>query len=99
MQSKLVPIAKAPDSGVPLDAKTLNWISFWRRENGAEAAGAIVKAGGRVFVDPARFDEWMRSSPRFSPPGVRRRTGRSLATAAQGRAPARPRKSGRGAAR
>lgn len=72
-RGRLVPIAKAPGYGAPLDRKTLEWVSFWREVNGSEAAGAIIKAGGRIFVDLEKLDAWLRTSPRFSPPGVRRR--------------------------
>ncbi len=39
-----------------------------REFNGATQAGAIVKFGGRMFVDPPRFLEWMATQPRISPP-------------------------------
>jgi hypothetical protein len=71
--SPLVRLKEAPANGIPFSAKALQWISFWREENGAATAGAIVKVGGRLFVDPPKFIEWMRSNPNISPPGVRRR--------------------------
>jgi hypothetical protein len=68
----LVRLKDAPAAGIPFTAKALEWLSFWRDDNGAASSGAIVKVGGRLFVDPAQFTKWMRTNPIISPPGIRR---------------------------
>lgn len=68
MNRQLVPLKDGPQTGIPLTLAALEWISFHREFNGAEKAGALVKCGGRLYVDPPRFLEWMASSPRISPP-------------------------------
>jgi hypothetical protein len=54
--------------GIPYTPNMLDWINFHREYNGAAAAGALVKCGGRVYVDPMKFLEWMATNPRISPP-------------------------------
>ena len=81
MSRKLVPLAKGPEHGIPFTRPALGWIAFHREFNGATRAGAIIKVGGRLFVDPDRFIEWMATSPQISPPGARqqRASGRNSA--------------------
>jgi hypothetical protein len=71
MPRQFVPIASAPDHGIPCTAQSIQWTAFHREYNGAEKCGAIVKFGGRLYVDPPRFLEWMATGPRISPPVVR----------------------------
>jgi hypothetical protein len=71
MSRQLVPLPKAPEHNIPVSRHGLEWISFHREFNGAAKAGAIVKFGGRIFIDPPRFLDWMATGPRISPP-VRR---------------------------
>jgi hypothetical protein len=68
MSRQLVPLPKAPEHNIPVSRHGLEWISFHRDFNGAAKAGAIVKFGGRIFIDPPRFLEWMATGPRISPP-------------------------------
>jgi len=70
MFRRLIPLRKIdPEAhGLPFSPNMLDWINFHREYNGAAAAGALVKCGGRVYVDPARFLEWMATNPRISPP-------------------------------
>lgn len=70
MARQLIPLRKIdPDThGIPFSPDMLNWISFHREFNGASNAGALVKCGGRVYVDPNKFLEWMAIDPRISPP-------------------------------
>jgi hypothetical protein len=42
---------------VPLTESALRWYIFKAEENGL--AGALVKRGGRVFVDKPAFERWM----------------------------------------
>ncbi len=68
MPRQFVPLADAPEHGIPGTPLGLGWVAFHRVYNGAEKFGAIVKFGGRLYVDPARFLEWMATQPRISPP-------------------------------
>lgn len=74
MTRQLIPIAKAHEHEVPCTATSLHWVAFHREYNGARAFGAIVKFGGRLYIDPPRFLEWMATGPRISPPAVRSKT-------------------------
>jgi hypothetical protein len=70
MPRQLIPLRKIdPDvHGIPFTPHMLDWISFHREYNGAAKAGALIKCGGRIYVDPPKFLEWMASNPRISPP-------------------------------
>jgi hypothetical protein len=68
MSRQLIPLPKASEHNIPVSRHGLEWISFHREFNGAAKAGAIVKFGGRIFIDPPRFLEWMATEPRVSPP-------------------------------
>ena len=70
MSRQLVPLRKInPDThGIPFSPDMLNWVSFHREFNGAQKSGALVKCGGRVYVDPPKFLEWMATNQRISPP-------------------------------
>jgi hypothetical protein len=68
MSRQFVTIAQAPEHNIPGTAKSLHWVAFHREYNGAEKAGAIVKFGGRLYIDPTKFLEWMATGPRISPP-------------------------------
>jgi hypothetical protein len=70
MPQTCFPITRPPD-GFPLNTKQLQWLSFHREYNGAEAAGAIFKFGGRMYAAPEKFIPWMATQPRISPPVVR----------------------------
>ena len=71
MSRQLVPLSKAQEHAIPVSRNGLEWISFHREFNGAAKAGAIVKFGGRIYIDPPKFREWMATGPRISPPVVR----------------------------
>jgi hypothetical protein len=73
MARQLVPLRKIdPDKhGIPFSPSKLDWINFYREYNGAAAAGALLKCGGRIYVDPEKFLEWMATNPRISPPVLR----------------------------
>jgi len=74
MSRQLVAIAKAPDHGIPGTAQSLQWVAFHREYNGAEKFGAIIKWGGRLYVDPDKFLAWMATQPRISPPVQRNKS-------------------------
>jgi hypothetical protein len=40
---------------------SLRWLIFKAHSNGLEEAGAIVRAGRRVFIDETAFFRWLRS--------------------------------------
>lgn len=71
MARQLVPIARAHEHGIPQGPKAIGWVAYFRDYNGAEAAGAIVKFGSRLYVDPPKYLDWMATGPRISPPGIR----------------------------
>jgi hypothetical protein len=71
MKRQFVPLARASEHGIPQGQKALAWVANFRDYNGAEKAGAIVKFGGRLYVDPDKFLDWMATGPRISPPGIR----------------------------
>jgi hypothetical protein len=83
MARQLFPLRQGPQHGIPQTVAGLEWISFHREFNGAEKAGALVKCGGRVYVDPPKFLEWMAGGPRISPPVARKP--RASAIAGKGR--------------
>ena len=39
----------------------VRWLIFQGRNNGLDAAGAIVRVGRRVFIDETNFYGWLRS--------------------------------------
>jgi hypothetical protein len=74
MTKKLYAIAAdPPEHGLPFNQSQLHWIAFYRDYNGAEKAGAIVKFGGRLYINPEAFLAWMATQPRISPPTARTR--------------------------
>jgi hypothetical protein len=73
MSRQFLPLADAPHVGIPGSKDALHWIAFHRKYNGAEAAGAIFKFGGRLYVDSEKYLAWMATGPRISPPVVRNR--------------------------
>ena len=46
-------------SGSVWSEASLRWMIFRAADNGLSAAGAIVRCGRRVFIDPAAFDQWL----------------------------------------
>ena len=46
--------------GGPFSEASLRWRIFNSEQNGLEQAGAIVRVGRRVYLDPAGFDRWLR---------------------------------------
>lgn len=38
---------------------SLRWLIFQGASNGLNDAGAIVRLGRRVYIDPAAFDRWI----------------------------------------
>jgi hypothetical protein len=73
MTSRIVPLADAPSNGVPGTKESLHWVAFHREYNGAKSAGAIVKFGGRLYIDIDKYLAWMGTGPRISPPVQRDR--------------------------
>lgn len=75
MARQLIPLRKIDPSahGIPFTPDMLDWVSFHREFNGAAKAGALIKCGGRVYVDPPKFLEWMSTIPRISPPVTRQK--------------------------
>jgi hypothetical protein len=45
---------------------SLRWLIFSARQNGLEKAGAIVRIGRRVYIDPARFFTWVDAQQPYS---------------------------------
>lgn len=43
----------------PFSENTLRWYVFNAGSNGMAAAGALVRCGRRVFIDPEGFDRWL----------------------------------------
>ena len=41
---------------------SLRWLIFQAKQNGLEAAGAVVRQGRRVFIDEAKFYAWLRTN-------------------------------------
>lgn len=72
MSVQLVPLAKAAQPVTPMSRSSLQWVAFWRDFNGVEKFGAIVKVGGRLYVDPQKFLAWMATGPTISPPGLKK---------------------------
>jgi len=72
MTRQLIPLRKAADHGIPFTPAMLGWISFHRIFNGVEKSGGMVKCGGRLYIDPPKFLDWMASGPRISPPVARK---------------------------
>jgi hypothetical protein len=79
MSRQFFPLADAPKHGIPANKEQLHWIAFHRAYNGAETAGAIVKFGGRLYIDPEKYLAWMATQPRISPPVVRNRPTKAAA--------------------
>lgn len=74
MSIQLVQLAKAAAPVTPMTKAALQWVAYWREFNGVEKFGAIVKVGGRLYVNPERFAAWMATGPTISPPGLKKRT-------------------------
>ncbi len=70
MTQQLIVLRNAPQHGIPLTLAALKWVAYWREYNGAKDAGAVVRVGGRMYINPEKFHEWMLTEPRISPPGV-----------------------------
>ena len=51
----------AADPGVPFTEAALRWKLHHRVDNGLAASGAVVRIGGRIYFDKARFDAWLVS--------------------------------------
>lgn len=68
MSRQLFPLRNGPEHGIPYTVSALGWISFHREFNGVERAGGLIKCGGRMYIDPPKFLDWMASQPRVSPP-------------------------------
>jgi hypothetical protein len=62
----------ASESGVWSEA-SLRWMIFQAEANGLSKAGAIVRIGRRVYIDPAGFDRWITAQNPFLPPSNDRR--------------------------
>jgi hypothetical protein len=45
---------------------SIRWLIFKARENGLEKAGAIVRIGRRVYLDPQRFFAWVENQQPYS---------------------------------
>lgn len=43
----------------PFSEGSLRWMLFRSKENGLEAAGAIVRIGRRIYIDVNSFDAWL----------------------------------------
>lgn len=43
----------------PFSESSLRWYVFNAEQNGMSAAGALVRCGRRVFIDPDGFDRWL----------------------------------------
>ena len=60
MKRQLVSIAKfAGDTDNPFTEPMVRWHVFNAATNGLIDAGAVVRIGRRVFIDPAAFDRWI----------------------------------------
>lgn len=72
MSIQLVPLTKAASPVTPMTKGALQWTAYWREFNGAGKVGAIVKVGGRLYVNPEKFLTWMATGPTISPPGLKK---------------------------
>jgi len=52
-------IQQKVDENPGISISTVRWWVFNAKENGLDRA--IVKIGGRVYIDNKRFDEWVES--------------------------------------
>lgn len=43
----------------PFSESSLRWYVFNAESNGMAAAGAVIRCGRRVFIDPDGFDRWL----------------------------------------
>ncbi|WP_295438797.1 hypothetical protein [uncultured Thiodictyon sp.] len=50
------------------------WAIFNSSTNGLDKAGAVVRRGRRVLINPERWFAWQRTNPVCSPPRARTRT-------------------------
>lgn len=45
----------------PFSESQVRWWIFQANQNGLNKAGAVVRIGRRVYIDPAAFDRWIDS--------------------------------------
>jgi hypothetical protein len=43
----------------PFSEASIRWWIFQARDNGLAQAGAIIRIGRRVYIDPTAFDAWL----------------------------------------
>lgn len=54
-----------PQTGLTVAA--LRWHVFNEQHNGLREAGAVVRVGRTVLLDPEKLFAWMRTNPRSAP--------------------------------
>ena len=59
MSRNLSQVAQFSERNPAFSQPSLRWLIFKAKENGLEAAGAIVRLGRRVYLDEDRFFEWL----------------------------------------
>ncbi len=74
MPSPVVRLSEFPKAypETRLTVNALRWQVFNEAHNGLRDAGAVVRVGRAVYLDPDRYFAWMRSNPRSAPRPVRR---------------------------
>ena len=60
---KLQTVAETAKSG-PFSEGSLRWYIFNATHNGMEQAGAIVRVGRRVYIDPDGLTRWIDAQQR-----------------------------------
>lgn len=51
-------------AGSPFTEGQLRWYIFNEESNGLAAADAVVRVGGRVYIDVDRFEDWINAQNR-----------------------------------
>lgn len=51
-------------SDSPFTESSLRWMIFNEHDNGLAKAGAVIRIGRRVFIDPAAFERWVDAQQR-----------------------------------
>ncbi len=69
MSSPLVRLAKFPEAypAMGLTTAALRWQIFNEENNGLREAGAVLRVGRAVYLDPQRYFDWVRTNPQNAP--------------------------------